>query len=157
MVVDTREKENHHITRFFKNNEIPYISKKLDFGDYSFFTSENQVVDKIGNFTKKIAIERKNSLSEICLNFTKKRKQFEDEFKRSKKVNSKIILMIEDKEENIVKHNYRSEMHPNALKGSLEKWSDRYNFNIEFLKKENAGWYIYNTCKQYLNNYLVEL
>ena len=166
MVVDTRENVNHHITNYFKKNEIPYITRKLCFGDYSFFTTKNQIVNRIGNFTNYFSIERKNSLSEICLNFTTpkkksglpdRRKRFEREFIRVKEAEAKIILMIEDKEENIDLHKYRSKIHPKALRGSLDKWSERYDFHIEFINKEKSGWYIYNTCKQYLEEYLTKL
>lgn len=37
VIVDTREQQNEHITGYFTQKGISYISRALSFGDYSYF------------------------------------------------------------------------------------------------------------------------
>lgn len=156
VLVDTRENANKHIISFFDQNNIKYESKKLDFGDYSFKVIPNKIITKIANFENILCIERKNSLSEICLNFTKKREQFINEFERAKKKNAKMNLMIEDENgfENIIEGRYISKMNRNSLRGSLMSFIDRYNCCLNFVNKEYAPIFIYDTFYYRLKNIL---
>ena len=54
LLIDTREKEYHHIEKYFIRKGIPVQFQKLDFGDYSF-------IYKTECFADKFSIERKNN------------------------------------------------------------------------------------------------
>ena len=42
VVVDSREKENKHVTSYFDKHKIPYITKALDSFDYTFYLPANE-------------------------------------------------------------------------------------------------------------------
>ena len=81
ILVDTREKVNDHIISSFDKNEISYKKKALEYGDYSFALPKNEAlsIPRDMYFNKKVCIERKASLEEICGNLTKERDRFEKE------------------------------------------------------------------------------
>lgn len=149
ILVDTREKKNDHLTNFWRENNIRYKSKKLNVGDYSFeldgLTLESSIV-----------IERKNSLDELCKNFTKDRERFRREFIRGQENKMFVYLLIENATiEDIYNHNYRSKMHPNSLLGSLKAWQKKYNIYTVFVGKQAAGIYILDSFKKYIKKFLV--
>lgn len=145
LLVDSREKENSHILNYMAVNEISVKENQpLKFGDYSF------IKDNV-DYRNKIVIERKNSLDELSLNLTSgkkdnqvnRRERFKNEFKRAKESGAKIILLIENAtQKDILNHNYRSKLHPNAFMGSLNSWHSKgYIDNIFFCESKNdTGW-----------------
>jgi ERCC4-type nuclease len=144
ILIDTREKENKHITSVFQKLKIEYRSKKLDFGDYSF-----EVNDK--SYENQICIERKNSLSEIAGNFTKGRDRFRREFERAFQQKCKVHLMIENGSiEQIEKGEYRSRFSPSAFLGSLKTWCWKFQINLLFTDKKDAAEFIIQTFQQHL-------
>lgn len=148
ILIDTREKENKHITDIFDKKNIRYESKKLDFGDYSFYIDRGEYSLY---FTSIYSIERKNSLDEISQNFTKKREQFKNEFELAKLNNCKIDLFIENNNyTDIQNHKYRSQLNPKSFIASLHTWKFRYDCDIIFLSKESVATYIYNCFKYFL-------
>lgn len=153
ILVDSRERNFSHIKMYFKQNKIPYEIKKLDFGDYSFKISKMESLDiEEQSFEKEIAIERKNSLSEISGNFTRGRDRFKREFKRG---GMSIRLMIEnDSYGDIKKHNYKSQINPNSLVASLHSFQEEFNSPFIFINKDSSGEYIYKTFYYYLRNKL---
>lgn len=133
VICDTREKYNGHITGYLDDKKIPYISRKLDTGDYSAMvedmTMEHDVV-----------IEKKNGLDEIAGNFTADRQRFENEFTRAKADGLKIFLLIENASwSDIFLHNYRSKLIPKSLIASLLSWQARFNITIIFCKPSETG------------------
>jgi ERCC4-type nuclease len=146
IIVDTREKKNSHITDFFKKNNISYVCKKIDAGDYSFTLNGE-------SYDHKISIERKSSLDELAGNLTKGRDRFAREFERAHKEKCKVFLMIENGSwEDIAAHKYRSLFTPKAFKASLETWSNKFMFDIQFVKKVKAGEFIVSKFLEYSNN-----
>lgn len=157
LLVDSREKENSHILNYMAVNKISVKEKQpLKFGDYSF------IKDNI-DYRNQIVIERKNSLDELSLNLTSgkkdnlvnRRKRFKNEFKRAKEAGSKIILLIENAtQEDILNHNYRSKLHPNAFIGSLNSWYNKgYIDNIFFCESKNdTGWAMLKIFHQFLKS-----
>ena len=142
--VDSRETSNFSILRYFNENNIKWKCKKLDFGDYSL--EFNGI-----SYEKRIAIERKGSLDELAGNFTRGRERFAREFERAMKEKCKMHLMIENGSwEAIANHEYRSLFSPGAYKASLESWSYKYFFDINFVKKNKAGEFIYNTLASFI-------
>lgn len=126
VVVDTREQVNHNILEYLSSKNIPYISRKLDVGDYSF------ELDGL-TFEDSVAIERKASIDEIAGNFTSDRHRFENEFLRAKANGTKVFLIIENCSWHDIKaHNYVSKMKPESLMGSLFSWQCKYNISILF-------------------------
>jgi ERCC4-type nuclease len=131
--IDTREQVFKHISNFFQLKEIPIKRAKLDFGDYSFRTQSQ-------DYRNIFAIERKHSLDELAINFTKHRETFKKEFIRANEVGAKILLLIEDSNQEMIKnHYYRSQFHPNAFMGSLNSWHYKYNIDIFFCKSKYTG------------------
>lgn len=134
ILIDTREKENKHITEYFDKQGIEYKRQKLNCGDY---TIEGQ--------QDKIFIERKNSITEIAGNFAKGRIRFTKEFERAYATKAKIILMIEDKKTSIDDKNYRSNFSPEDIKNRLKTWCNIFQISLYFVEKKDAGKFIIDT------------
>ena len=137
IICDTREQVNGNITGYLDSKKIPYISRKLDTGDYSAM---------IGDMTLEhdIVIEKKNGLDEIAGNFTADRQRFEDEFTRAKAEGLKVFLLIENATwSDILLHNYRSKLSPKSLIASLLSWQVRFNITVTFCKPSESGQIIY--------------
>jgi len=156
IIIDSNEQVFDHISDWFDKKKIPYIKKKLDFCDYSFYLPANSELGIERNlyFDKKISIERKRNLEEISTNLGSGRTQFENEFIRS---TGKIHLLIENASyEDIINHKYRTEYKPVSFLASLHSFADRYNFSINFLKDNKySGQFIYLTFYYFLRNYLL--
>jgi ERCC4-type nuclease len=90
VIIDTREKGHKHLIKAFDEKGIEYITRKLEFGDYSF-----EVDGK--SYENKCIIERKQNLSELSGNICQRRNQFETEFSKGMAVDCKMVLLIEDK------------------------------------------------------------
>ena len=146
ILIDTREQENKHITDYFDKKKIPYVVRKLEYGDYSAML---QAAPDLGlpfdvSLESTIAVERKGSgasgLSEIAKNFTDGRQAFENEFIRATHSCQKFYLVIENGSwKDIADHNYRSEMSPKALYNSLISWRHKYGFQIDFVQQANTA------------------
>ena len=156
VLIDTREKKNEHITKYFNNKQISYSFRKLDFGDYSFMLPANKElgINRDIYFSNSISVERKAGLNELSNNFTHKRAQFENELIRAR--DSKLILLVEDQEgyKNILSHNYRTKYKPKSFIASLATFQARYNLDIRFMSKELSGNFIYYTLRYWCREYL---
>ena len=133
IICDTREKVNGHVTKYFQKQNVQYITRKLDTGDYSA---------QVGalSLEKDIVIERKHNLDEICGNFTAERERFEREFLRAKAYGVKVVLIIENATwGDIFVGNYRSKVSPKSLLGSLLSWMVRFNVTVTFCRPEETG------------------
>ena len=132
IIVDSRERDISGILNYFDKNEIEYVRGKLNFGDYA--TVE-------GN----IYIERKR-VGELAGNLTGTDKiRFEKEFIRANKAKAKLIMMVEGSIEDIQSGNYRSTLSPSDFLNRLKTWQSHFMFRIEFVKKEDAGRFIFET------------
>lgn len=156
VLVDTREQKNIHIRGYLDKNCIEHKSKKLDFGDYSFYLPENKELGIMRPiyFNDQISIERKASLTELSGNFTHNRTQFENELIRS--TGSKLILLVENERgyQDIIDHNYKTQYNPKSFLATLHSFKHRYDLDTVFIKPELAGNYIYYSFYYYLRNYL---
>lgn len=155
ILVDTREKKWEHIRVALEEMGCPYVSQKLDFGDYSYrYTRTDGVVEDCSSL---VAVERKASLDEICGNFTYGRERFEREFQRAREKGAEVHLLLEDanfsKMEN---HMYLSRLHPEALMGNLFSWTARYGLRIWFCSTHFAGKFLYKLFRYHLRNRLQE-
>lgn len=142
IIIDTRE-QDLHILRKLESMKIPYIRRKLNFGDYSF--EINGV-----SYENKIVIERKGSLDEIIGNFTKGRERFKREFDRSK--GCRVILMVEASIEQLESHQYRSRMSPKDLKSFLNTWCNKFQLELKFVEKEQAYDFILGCFRDFYKN-----
>lgn len=84
IIVDSREKKWSHIEEFLIANNIPYVVKKLDQGDY--LNTENPLV----------VVDRKQNLDECAANLcTKDSDRFWREIRHAKENGIKVIVLCE--------------------------------------------------------------
>lgn len=141
IIVDTREKvgKNKHILDYFDKEGIQWERRKLDYGDYALEGHETELV-----------IERKCSLDELAINFTKGRDRFKREFERAQNDGAKIIVMVErGSYPKIINHKYRSRFNPKAYLQSMISWKEKYDADFVLLArpKTQAGKYIIDTFR----------
>ena len=137
LIVDTREQPTEAYYKRLEAVGVPYVRRKLDFGDYScgYLTDDGVEISLEGE----IIIERKMSLDEICGNFTKGRERFAREFERAVKSGAKIHLIVENGNyEKILKGTYRSRLNSNSLLASFLAFADRYDISIHFCKPDTT-------------------
>lgn len=97
IIVDTGEQENRHITDKLKVFKIPYLERKLDFGDYSFITQEKTNYGiKERDFSLNCVIERKRNPDEFYGNIIHDRERIESEFAEASKLCNDFVLLIEN-------------------------------------------------------------
>lgn len=150
IIIDGREKDKY-IKETFDKYEIKYEIQSLKSGDFSFRIPKIEGIIDDTDFRNEIAIERKNSLSEISQNLTRHKERFKREFERT---SAKIIIMIEDSYKNGAYGNYDSKIEPKSLLGLLHSWEFKYDTNIVYVDKEVAPLYIYNCFKYFLRHKL---
>lgn len=160
MILDTREKKNEHIKRVLNANDIKYVERKLDYGDYSFYIEFED--GEIISFEDKIVVERKKDLDEIVGNITKERVRFEAELERCYKDGCDMFLVIEDANwyENIAKENYgkfmKRKISGKSVRGSLMSYEARYGVVVVGVEKNYFASYIFNKFKWYAKSYLIK-
>lgn len=157
VIADTREQENSHVLDYFNKKSIPYTTKKLDYGDYSFLLPANEQlgIQRDIYFTNQIAVERKNSLEELSTNLTKERTRFESELLRSSGAGAKMYLIAEGGSyEKIVSHQYNTQYVPRSFIATLKSYEARYNLSIGFTEKKHTGQFIYLTFYYFLREHL---
>lgn len=142
IIIDSREKKNDHLLKYFDDNGIKWVCKKLDTADYSF---ELPKYPHLG-LDRKFLVEKKNGLDEIVGNFTTGRERFQREFERIK--DEHLHLVIENTTwKKVFNGSYRSKFHPQSLVGSLLSWSIRYGFKVWFVGKDESPAIIYNILR----------
>lgn len=116
IIVDDREKDTPLLHQRLSSFPCAYMRKRLDFGDYSAeVTLPNGEKFSLAD---KVTIERKNSIDEICGNFTTNRIRFAKEFDRAAAAGAKTYILIENGSwEKINRGAYRSKMTPASLAG----------------------------------------
>jgi len=156
ILIDTREKEFSHISNYFDNKKIQYLSMAHDFADYSFYVPTNKELGIYRDvyFYNEVIIERKNSLEELSQNFAQNRERFENEWLRSG--NCKKLLLIENCNvySDIILGRYNTELKSNAFLASLLAFQHRYNIDIVSITKDCAGQFIYSYFYYWLRNQL---
>lgn len=164
ILVDTREKENNHITKCFEDKGIKYRSKALDFGDYSLKLLKNEKLGVLRDvyFDKKIVIEKKNGIMELVGNLCEDGgSRLENEFIRSR--GSKFYLMVEDTTyEQIVMGNYeirpgmKSKYPAKSFIARIKTFEARYKINMAYHPARMSGHFIFQTLKYWFLNELKE-
>lgn len=156
VIIDTRE-QDLHVAEYFQKNGINYIHRALKFGDYSFISP---AIPEFGinepfSFENRIVFERKGDLTELSGNLSQGRERFENELQRAKDAGAKLILLTEDGSyEQILRHNYRTDLNERSYIASLFAFQARYGIEVQFVPRKQVGWYIYNTFKYVLREEL---
>lgn len=148
ILVDTKERNNTHITDFFDKKKIPYKRMNLNYGDYScmipkgtidFFTQDIY-------FDREFAIERKNGIDELAGNLKSDATRLKKELAHLNMYEIKYLIFIEDLnfEMNLRTGSYRSEYDAYTLMQRLYKMVEaEYNTAIIPVPKEVMGSKIY--------------
>ena len=152
VLVDTRDKTNQEILKFFDDNNIRYKSKALKTGDYSFLIEK---CPELGfsidtYFSDELCIERKNSVSELAGNMVEKDERFLKELNRMINILDVYILIENDRLDDVLEHNYKSKYNETSFLRSLLTTQKTCNFYLNFVKSENMGRMIYEICRNSL-------
>jgi ERCC4-type nuclease len=143
ILVDTREQNTERAQRRYATFGVPYSRATLSYGDYCYnaqLPSGEWLFEEGELISAPIVIERKMSLDELAMCFTKDRDRFEREFQRAKANNARIFLLIENATwENLLNGRYRSKFNQNAFLASLAAWIIRYDLQLIFCKEETSG------------------
>jgi len=90
----------------------------LETGDYT-----------VEGFEDRFAVERK-SINDLASSLGAGRENFEAEIVRAQEMDQ-FVVIVEGSRDDIRDENYYSNIHPNAILGTTEKWPWRYS-NLEF-------------------------
>lgn len=157
ILVDSREKENKHIVDKFKTNNIDIDNIGLVIGDYRI---------QSGTYIPPITIERKGSLDELIGNLLDKDKdnegnnRFIRELNRARDSQTRIILLIEDKDfyVKLLTGDYRSNVNPKAIRGMVMSLEAKYpNLSIVGVDKSTSASYTHTTLYYYLRQKMKEV
>ena len=157
ILVDSREKENKHIVDKFKTNNIDIDNIGLVIGDYRI---------QSGTYIPPITIERKVSLDELIGNLLDKDKdnegnnRFIRELNRARDSQTRIILLIEDKDfyVKLLTGDYRSNVNPKAIRGMVMSLEAKYpNLSIVGVDKSTSASYIHTTLYYHLRQKMKEV
>lgn len=142
IVADTREQNTPRASERFMSFGVPVQRATLNYGDYCGLITINgePIHDTSSRISAPCCIERKMSLDELAMCFTRSRDRFQREFERAADQGAKVYLLVENASwEAIQKHRYRSRFSPKAFLASLAAWSIRYNLTPIFCKSETSG------------------
>lgn len=136
VIVDTREHQNPQALKRQCAFGVPFIRRKLDFGDYSAYF---EVDGEVYSLEKRVVIERKCCMDEIAMCYTSQRKRFKAEFERAYNAGAKTYLLIENASwEKAYAGIYKSKITPQALIASLTTWLARYNCQLIFCRAQTT-------------------
>lgn len=140
ILVDTRERENRHITGELDRLGVNHLERKMDFGDYSF-----EIAGK--DFSLSCVIERKATVDEFYGNLTRDRDRIEKEFTAASSIAREFVLLIErcsTMEElrqyrvpdlDMIRQKRKVQEIGEYCYSTLKSWEcgDRYHFRTRFL------------------------
>jgi len=141
VIADTREQNTARARKRFKALG-PVERATLSFGDYcgNIDLDGGPVYDTSDTITPRCCVERKMSLDELAMCFTRGRDRFRREFQRAEAAGAKVYLLIEGGSyEDIIAHRYRSKFASNAFLASLIAWCVRYNITPVFCRPETSA------------------
>ena len=157
---DSKEQRNEHILKYFDTNNIAHKKKSLKTGDYSMMISAcpelGFLVDTY--FTDELIIERKNGVKELAGNLANNKNddRFMKELNRMINIKNAYIVIENDKLDDIMEHNYDTDYNELSFLRTLLTWQKRSDFYLNFVKNENMGKFIYEICKNCLDNYILK-
>ncbi len=157
---DSKEQSNDHILEYFDKANVNHKKKSLKTGDYSMMIEAcpelGFLVDTY--FTDELIIERKNGVKELAGNLSNNQKddRFMKELNRMINVKNAYIVIENDRLDDIIEHNYDTDYNELSFLRTLLTWQKRSDFYLNFVKKENMGKFIYEICKNCLDNYILK-
>lgn len=147
LIVDTREKPRAitKILKYFDDNHIEYVRKKLDYGDY------------MDHKHPELSIDRKQNIQELSMNCTRDHARFRRELERTKAAGARLIILVEqnrykDRDEWIhVRHiedlmrwsSPYTQVRGEKVYRVLASWCAKYPVRVEFCDKQSTGKRIY--------------
>lgn len=142
IIADTREQRTPKSEERFRAFGVPVQRATLSYCDYcGQITLPNGDLYQTGSAIKPACcIERKMSLDELAMCFTRGRDRFRREFERASDAGAKVFLLIENGSwEAIMQHRYRSRFNAKAFEATLTAWAIRYNIVPLFCKSDTSG------------------
>lgn len=152
------EQKNKHILDYFDQKGIKHKSKALKTGDYSFMieTCPELGFMKDTYFTDELCIERKNSIGELAGNIKEKDERFFKELNRMINIKNSYLLIENNSLDDIIEHRYDSQYNELAFIRRILGIQKAANLYINFIKKENMGFIIYEICYSALMNHILK-
>ena len=142
VIADTRERDTAGARERYKSFGVPVYRATLDYGDYCGLVQIDGafLYDMTARIQPTVVVERKMSLDELAMCFTRERPRFKREFERAKASGATIYLLVENGSwEAIQKHRYKSRFTPKAFQASLIAWIARYDLRLIFCKADTSG------------------
>ena len=142
ILVDNREQATPKAVERYKSFGVPYKRATLNYGDYCgiITLNDSEIYDTAHSVKASCVIERKMSLDELAMCFTRGRDRFRREMERAASNGSTVYLLVENATyEGIIKHRYRSRFSPSAFLASLTAWTVRYSLRPIFCKADTSG------------------
>ena len=152
------EQKNKHILDYFDQKGIKHKSKALKTGDYSFMieTCPELGFMKDTYFADELCIERKNSIGELAGNIKEKDERFFKELNRMINIKNSYLLIENNSLDDIIEHRYDSQYNELAFIRRLLGIQKTANLYVNFVKKENMGFIIYEICYGALMNHILK-
>lgn len=144
VIVDTREQASNRAVERFAALGDGLERATLDYGDYCAnitLPDGKSLYDCAeGRISPVCIVERKMSMDELAMCFTRGRDRFRREFERATAAGAKIYLLIEGGDwEKIFRHSYRSRFNTKAYIATLTAWMVRYDIGVMFCKPGTSG------------------
>lgn len=135
--IDSREKENSHVTEYFDSKPIDHFTSKLPYGDYMSLDNA------------RVIIERKCGILEMVSTLGKDHERFKKELKEATRYGIHLIILIEEEGYFCIEdikswcNPYRKK-NPRSMSGEtaykiLNTYTQYYNVEIQFTCKGDAG------------------
>ena len=156
ILIDTREKVNDHILKYFDKANIQWIDWLNNNGIK--ILEKNNTNSKLYKcrdeyFDKQIVVERKGSLEELSGNLTKERDRLEKELCLAP--SSKVLVIENATYGDMVSGNYETKYNNKSYWASVHSFWHKYQIPIVFLKDKNyTGFFIRGYFEYYLRNHL---
>lgn len=125
ILIDTREQKPYS----FEGYPVETKDVKLETGDYA--VQEPGYYGKNGMYIPPFAVERK-AKSDFLNSITHERDRFERELVRADGWDAPMPIVIEAPWLDFKQGNYYPNIHPNSIKGTVEKWPGKYNIDMFF-------------------------
>ena len=157
---DTKEQQNQHIIDYFEKEGIRHKARSLKTGDYTFMLEADPDFGITRDlwFSDVLAVERKNSVEELAGNIADSggTARFAREMSRFKDIQTVYLVIENDQLDDIILHNYRSQINADSFLRTMLTWQKKSNFYINFVRRENMGKLIYELCKNCLDNTILK-
>ena len=143
LVVDTREKPKAitKILDYFQQQNVPYISSKLMFGDYMYYDQPQLVID------------RKQNIAELAKNCTREHERFKREMELARMTESRLVILVEQNryhdrgrtvkvesiEDLIFWSNPNTVVTGEKVFRVLASWCAKYPIEVRFCDKRSTG------------------